>query len=64
METGAGSSPWPMVLLNPTQKLCGREVLGTGQNMPRLVLRISWCRGWRVLRDVPGAVKRSGIDVA
>jgi len=64
METGAGNSPWPMVLLNPTQKLCGRVLLGTGQKVPRPVLKISWCRGWGVLRHVPSAVKYSGIDVA
>lgn len=64
MEAGAGSSPWPMVLLNPTQKLCGRELLGTIQNVPRSVLKILWYRGWGALRDVPGAVQCSGIDVA
>lgn len=64
METGAGSSPWPMVLLNPTQKLCGRELLGTVQNVPRPMLKIPWCRGWGALRDVPGAVKCSGVDGA
>lgn len=53
-----------MVLLNPTHKLCRRELLGTGQNVARLMLRISRCRGWRVLRGVPGDVECSGIDVA
>lgn len=30
METGAGNSPWPTVLLNPTQKQGRGEVAGTG----------------------------------
>ena len=59
METGVESSPWPMVLLNPTQKLCGRELLGAKTRAKNvMVQRMGRAEG------VPGAVKRSGIDVA
>lgn len=40
VETGSGSSSWPMVVLNSTQELVGIELLGTGQNVSRSVIKI------------------------
>lgn len=40
VETGSGSSSWPMVVLNSTQELVGIELLGTGQNVSRSAIKI------------------------